>query len=86
MGGRIGRFNGPTPEPNVIGLVKFHPLFIRRVNEFDQVGSVRLDGLADMCTTLIYVCIYICTIMGFSVIGSIKFNWVTCGVVGPKNI
>ena len=35
----------PTPEPNMVGLVKFHSLFIRRVNEFDriQVGSGQIS-------------------------------------------
>ena len=50
LGGQIGRVNGPTPEPNVVGLVKFHPLFIRRVSMFGQVrvGSVGLDDLMDI--------------------------------------
>ena len=37
LGSRVGRLNGPTPELNVVGLVKIHPFFIRRVNEFGRV-------------------------------------------------
>ena len=46
---RVGRLNGPTSEPNVVGLIEFHPLFTRRVSGFNWVGSA---GGSDICTTL----------------------------------
>ena len=41
---RVGQLNSPTPELNVVGLVKIHPLFISRVSEFDRVQVGRIDG------------------------------------------
>ena len=39
--------NGPTPEPNVVGLVEIHLLFIRRVSGFGrvQVWLVRIGQI-----------------------------------------
>ena len=41
---RVGRLNGPTPEPNVIELVEIQLLFIRRVNGFNRFGLIGLTG------------------------------------------
>ena len=45
--GRVGGLNGSTPKPNVFGLVKIHPLFTHRVNEFDRI-CFRSVGLMDV--------------------------------------
>ena len=55
--GRVERFNSPTPKLDMVGLVKIHPLFFRRVSGFGRVRVwsvqvVRLASRSDICTAL----------------------------------
>ena len=54
---QVVRLNGPTLEPNVIGLVEIHPLFTHRVSEFGPLCSNRLESIgltseSDICTAI----------------------------------
>ena len=54
---QVGRLNGPTLEPNVIGLVEIHPLFTRRMSEFgpsylDRLELIGLTSESNICTAI----------------------------------